>query len=183
MLNRIRMFSIIYLIGCLAGCATKQENTELKHLFDLNWKFRQGDISSAIEVDYNDTLWRNLDLPHDWSIEGKLNQLDSDKYLFNVGWYRKKFNLPSEWKNKSVTINFEGVKSEIKVYLNENLLARNPGTSDSFQFDLTPHLNYTNKNIIAVRINSSQHKDGKWLKGTGIPHHVWLFVADSPDSN
>ena len=182
MFNRPGIVFIIYLIGCLTGCAVKQENTELKQLFDLNWKFQQGDFSSAIAVDFNDAQWRNLDLPHDWSTDGKLDDMNSgleeDTSVSSVGWYRKQFILPSEWQNKSVAIYFEGCKRELKVYLNENLLAENTGTSDSLHYDLTPHLNYDNKNIIALRVNTSPQTNGKWLKGTGIPQHVWLLVTD-----
>ena len=43
---------------------------ERKQLFDYSWKFFLGDAASAQSKDFNDENWRNLDLPHDWSIEG-----------------------------------------------------------------------------------------------------------------
>lgn len=185
MFIRVRVLLVVlsFFLGCMTGCKGKQENTEQKQLFDLNWKFHQGDITSAIEVDFNDKQWRDLDLPHDWSIDGKLDRKNYTKdeggtFISDIGWYRKKFILPSDWQNKRVAVYFEGVNMETEVYLNENLLGENSGTSDSFHFDLTPHLNYTKKNIIAVRVNSSRQKDDTWPKGAGIPRHVWLLVSD-----
>ena len=184
MRNRFGMYLIVlsYFMLALAGCDRKQDYTGNKQLFDLNWKFCQGDITSAIEIDFNDTLWRNLDLPHDWSIDEKLkniNSINDDEVLASdVGWYRKKFLLPSNWKNKQVTIHFESVNMETQVYLNENYLGKNINPTNSLHFDLTPFLKYNKKNIIAIRVNKAQQKDGKWLKGTGMPEHIWLLVAD-----
>lgn len=183
MIYRVWMFIIVFFVCCIAGCTGKRENTELKQLFDLNWKFHQGDNPSAFEVKFNDTQWRNLDLPHDWSTDGKLNQTyfvkeNGDSSISDISWYRKKFVLPPEWQNRRVAIYFEGVKAEIQVYLNENILAVNTSASDSYHYDLTPYLNQSNKNIIAVRVNCTHYKNGRWNKGTGIHRHVWLMVAD-----
>ncbi|MBN1186204.1 MAG: beta galactosidase jelly roll domain-containing protein [Bacteroidales bacterium] len=185
MLYRIEKFFLllIYFIICITGCAGKQEDAEQKQLFDLNWKFYQGDITSAIEFDFNDGNWRNLDLPHDWSIDERLSQKNStkdkkDTFITGVGWYRKKFILPSDWENKRVTIYFEGINEKTKIFLNENLIEKKSKSSDPFHFDLTPYLNSDKKNIIAVRVNNSPQADGRWPKGTGLPRHVWLLVTD-----
>ena len=53
--------------------AQNKLNIERKQLFDYDWKFYLGDTASAKLKDFNDKGWRNLDLPHDWSIEGKIN--------------------------------------------------------------------------------------------------------------
>jgi beta-galactosidase len=50
-----------------------QHPGERKQLFDYNWKFFLGDTAAAKSKNFNDVHWRGLDLPHDWSIEGKLN--------------------------------------------------------------------------------------------------------------
>lgn len=184
MLNRLWIFLIICITACTTGCTVKKENVEQKQLFDLNWKFHQGDYISAIEFDFNDTRWRNLDLPHDWSMDERLSRKnflvgEANNAITNVGWYRKRFILPPEWQSKCIAVFFEGVKAEIKVYLNGNLLECKSGSPGSFHYELTPHLDYKEKNIIAVRLSSlQQQKDGMWPRGTGISRHVWLLVAD-----
>ncbi|MGE5805481.1 MAG: beta-galactosidase, partial [Ignavibacteria bacterium] len=82
-----------------------QENIQRKQFFDYNWKFFLGDSPSASALDFDDKTWRNLDLPHDWSIEGKLDPKNpmggaGGYFPAGVGWYRKSFSVPSAWKDK-----------------------------------------------------------------------------------
>src|SRR5687768_852361 len=80
--------------------------------FNKEWKFSLGDDSLARFTTYNDTAWRTLNLPHDWSIEGSF----SDKHSTTanqaalpagIGWYRKAFKLPSNAKDRRVFIHFD----------------------------------------------------------------------------
>src|SRR5438132_669898 len=78
-------------------------SSERKQLFDYNWKFFLGDSAAAAAKDFNDVHWRKLDLPHDWSIEGKVNPKNPTKggggyFPAGIGWYRKTFKAPIEWK-------------------------------------------------------------------------------------
>ena len=73
MLKHLKLLSktIVLFIG-IAGCVQAQESIQRKQLFDYNWKFYVGDAPNANTSDFDDKSWRNLDLPHDWSIEGKI---------------------------------------------------------------------------------------------------------------
>jgi beta-galactosidase len=102
---------------------THQESTKRKQLFDFNWKFFLGDTTSAKSKDFNDKNWRSLDLPHDWSIEGKINSKNptggaGGYFPAGVGWYRKTFQVPKEWKDKNISIYFEGVYMNSEVFVN-----------------------------------------------------------------
>ena len=113
--------AVLLMTGCIQGMDQKQEQTGRKVLFDYNWKFLLGDYPAVSTDGYNDDNWRNLDLPHDWSIEGKLDPNNSTGtgggYLpAGIGWYRKKFDAPSAWRGKRVSIYFEGV------YMNSEVL-------------------------------------------------------------
>src|SRR3954463_15803073 len=71
--------------------------------FNDSWKFFLGDDSAASKVGYNDRSWRSLNLPHDWSIEGKFSEKNPSGFNegalpVGVGWYRKTFILPSSYK-------------------------------------------------------------------------------------
>ncbi|MGF6846472.1 hypothetical protein QFZ51_001707 [Chitinophaga sp. W3I9] len=75
---------------------------ERKQLFDYSWKFFLGDVPEAKTKDFNDNNWRKLDLPHDWSIEGKINPKNptggaGGYFPAGIGWYRKAFQVPGEW--------------------------------------------------------------------------------------
>lgn len=177
MLKHDKLLAIVFLffMGCIVGCTTKQENTARKQLFDFNWKFHLGDISSANALEFNDKQWRDLDLPHDWSIDAKLNQKNP---MEGVGWYRKKFDIPSDWKSKSVSVYFEGVYKNAEVFINGTSLGVNPKGKTSFYYNLTPYLNYKKENNIAVRVNNSEQMDNAWHSESGIYRHVWLIVTD-----
>ena len=115
MLKSTRLLAIaIAIIICNFTGVKAQDNIPQKQLFDYNWKFFPGDAPNAAAANYDDNGWRNLDLPHDWSIEGKLDQKNpmsgaGGYFPAGIGWYRKKFNASSNWQGKRITIYFEGV--------------------------------------------------------------------------
>ena len=184
MLKSTRLLAIsIAIIICNFTGVKAQDNILQKQLFDYNWKFFQGDVPDAVAASYDDKGWRNLDLPHDWSIEGKLDQKNpmsgaGGYFPAGIGWYRKKFNAPSTWQGKRITIYFEGVYMNSEVYINGKSLGIHPYGYTSFAYDLTPYLNLNKENQIAVRVDNSQQKNCRWYSGSGIYRHVWMMVTD-----
>ena len=152
--------------------------------FDKQWKFALLDDSNASKSLYDDSKWRTLDLPHDWSIEGSF----SNKYptTFNegalpagIGWYRKKFSIPVSSKDKRVFINFDGVYKNSEVWINGNYLGKRPNGYISFRYELTSFLKFGNtKNIISVRVDNSEQPDSRWYTGSGIYRNVWLLTTN-----
>lgn len=183
MFSRVRFFSICFFlitVGIL-GCSSEQEIVERKQLFDLNWKFHRGELSAAFEVDFNDKQWKSIDLPHDWSSERKLNQEKKGEISTSedaIGWYRKKFNIPSDWQNMRVTVLFENDQLNAVVYINGVLLGENSDSLGSFLFDLTPYLKFDKENIIAVQVDHTDQNYEHSMKDTGITEHVWLLLSD-----
>lgn len=160
-----------------------QVYSQRKQLFDNEWKFYLGDVSDANSIDFKDQSWRNLNLPHDWSIEGKLDQKNTTGggggYLpAGIGWYRKNFNVPPSWKSKRVSIYFEGVYMNSEVFINGKLLGVHPYGYTSFYYDLSPFLDYNKKNVIAVRVDNSEQPNCRWYSGSGIYRHVWMIVTE-----
>jgi beta-galactosidase len=156
-----------------------------QHLFfDRGWCFARGDIAGAEAVLFDDTGWRTLDLPHDWSIEGPFSEDapcgGGGGYLpGGIGWYRKQFSLPSQGRDRQVTIQFDGVYKNCDVWLNGQHLGLHPYGYTSFYYDLTPHLySGEQENVLAVRVDNSQQPDARWYSGSGIYRHVWLIVTD-----
>lgn len=177
---------IVFLIlaNTVFGYAQDGNAFERKQLFDYNWTFFLGDIAGANANDFNDESWRKLHLPHDWSIEGKVHPKNptggSGGYFpAGVGWYRKTFNVPSEWEAKNVSIYFEGVYMNSEVFINGKSLGVYPYGYSSFSYDLTPYLNFGKENVIAVRVDNSQQMNSRWYSGSGIYRHVWMMVTDA----
>ncbi|HEY4784563.1 MAG TPA: glycoside hydrolase family 2 TIM barrel-domain containing protein [Bacteroidales bacterium] len=179
----ITVASLLF-VSCILGYAQKQENIERKQLFDYNWKFLLGDTAAAKSSNFDDKDWRVLDLPHDWSIEGKLSPKnptgrDGGYLPAGIGWYRKTFYVPGTWKDKCVSIYFEGVYMNSEVFINGKSLGVHPYGYTSFSYDLSSYLDFNHENVIAVRVDNSQQKNCRWYSGSGIYRHVWMFVTDS----
>jgi beta-galactosidase len=171
------------LLSCSSSQVQDQVNIGRKQLFDNNWKFFLGDTSAASAKDFNDDSWRSLDLPHDWSIEGKIDPKNptggSGGYFpAGIGWYRKTFTIPKELNDKNISIYFEGVYMNSEVYFNGKSLGIYPYGYSSFSYNLTPYLNFDKENVIAVRVDNSQQLNCRWYSGSGIYRHVWMMVTD-----
>jgi beta-galactosidase len=179
----IKQIALGFMLFVICFPIHAQNNTsfERKQLFDYNWKFFLGDTTSARLKDFNDTAWRKLDLPHDWSIEGKLNPKNpmggaGGYFPSGIGWYRKTFVTPKEWNSKRVSVYFEGVYMNSEVFINGKSLGVHPFGYTSFIYDLTPYLNYGKENVISVRVDNSKQVNSRWYSGSGIYRHVWLMV-------
>lgn len=145
--------------------------------FNENWLFSLSDDSLGASVSYNDSKWRKLDLPHDWSVEGQLSPslASCTGYLLGgIGWYRKHFQVTD--KAARHYIYFEGAYNRSEVYLNGHLLGKRPNGYISFMYDMTPYLK-EGDNVLAVRIDHSRYADSRWYTGSGIYRDVWMISA------
>jgi beta-galactosidase len=155
-----------------------------QHLsMDLNWSFTRGNPAGAQNTAFDDSGWHVLDVPHDWSIEGPFAQTNSTAgsggYLpAGIGWYRKHFATPAAFKDKLVTVQFDGVFMNADVYLNGHQIDHHAYGYTSFSCDLTPFLAATGKdNVLAVRVDNSAQPNSRWYTGSGIYRHVWADVT------
>ena len=152
--------------------------------FDDDWKFFKADAPGAAQPGFDDSQWRKLDQPHDWSIEGPFSKTNktggAGAWLpHGVGWYRKGFVLPPEQKDKHVSVEFDGVMQNSEVWINGVSLGKRPFGYVSFGYDLTPHLKFGVTNLIAVRADTSAQPASRWYSGAGIYRHVRLRVVDA----
>lgn len=141
--------------------------------------------ADIIKSDYDDSDWRHLTLPHDFSIEGDKvasGASNAQAYLQGgLGWYRKTFSVPASFQadRKRVTIDFEGVYQNSDVYLNGELVGNYPSGYTGFAYDLTDRLNYgeDETNTIVVKVQNPA-PSGRWYTGSGITRPVHLVVTD-----
>lgn len=167
----------------LASCSTVEKSRE-RIDFTENWKFHLGEDSLAYKADYDDTRWRTLDLPHDWSIEGDFSLSNpatpgGGALPGGIGWYRKGFVLDKSDVQKEIFIDFDGIYWNSKVWVNGTLIGERPNGYVSFRYALNPYLKYGEKNVITVRVDNSQQPNSRWYSGSGIYRNVWL-VKTSP---
>jgi len=180
-----KVIAIIFLllVSSIISYAQNQSHLERKQLFDSDWKFFLDDTAAAMSREFNDDSWRNLNLPHDWSIEGEINHKNPTGgaggfFPAGIGWYWKTFKVPNEWKNKNVSIYFEGVYINSEVFINGKSLGIYPNGYSSFSYNLTPYLDFDKENVIAVRVDNSQQVNCRWYSGSGIYRHVWMIVTE-----
>lgn len=137
--------------------------------------------------DYDDSKWEIVDVPHDGLINGTYDQagVKSHAYLpIETLWYRKHFNLPSDWKGQSIWVEFRGIFRATIVYFNgHRLLYHDSGyTTFLVRLDNATKVNYgegtKNENVIALEANADQSYSGWWYEGGGIYRHTWLFTTD-----
>ncbi|PZR22953.1 MAG: beta-galactosidase [Citrobacter freundii] len=155
--------------------------TRKQLLFNDNWKFNLGDASGAEKPAFNDGAWRKLTLPHDWSIEQPFSKqwASATGYLpGGIGWYRKTFDAPVNWKGKKVYIDFDGVYNNSEVWINGHYLGKRPNGFVAFSYDLTPYLNFGRENKIAVKADHSKFADSRWYTGSGIYRDVHLTIVN-----
>ncbi len=174
----MKRISILTLLLGLVLSAAAQVSFGDARLFNRDWLFNLSDDSLAIAPGYDDSAWRRLDLPHDWSIEHPLSPslASCTGYLpGGIGWYRKHFNVTDSAARHYIY--FEGVYNRSDVYINGHKLGHRPNGYASFMYDLTPYLNRDGDNVLAVRVDHSRYADSRWYTGSGIYRDVYLVSA------
>ena len=177
-------FALLVLLSLPAPAQTRGGSV----LFDDDWRFLRGGAQGAEGPDFDDSRWRRLDLPHDWSVEdlpGKgtpfdpaaVSQVSGGFTVGGTGWYRKSFDVPASEKGKRVRIQFDGVYMNAEVWLNGRRVGGHPYGYTSFWFDLTDKVNFGGRNVIAVKVRN-EGENSRWYSGSGIYRHVWLKTLD-----
>lgn len=146
-----------------------------------DWKFNLGDVPQGESLNLNDADWETIAVPHDWAIKGPFI-LDGDGNTGKlpwkgVGWYRHKFKLSAEQSGKRIYIIFDGVMAFPEVYLNGQLVGKWDYGYNSFYFDITDKVKFSEENILAVKADTRQH-DSRWYPGAGIYRKVQLLVVN-----
>ncbi len=160
---------------------TSTPRTELSA--DADWQFVLGDPPGGESLTFDDHAWPTITVPHDWSIEGAPSEKNNTGagggyYPSGVGWYRKSFTPPSNWRGKRVSLEFGGVSGETTVYLNGHKLGIHPYAYTSFRFDISSQLHLSVKNVVALRVDNSMQPNSRWYSGSGIYRHVRVVITN-----
>lgn len=152
--------------------------------WDTDWRFYAGGAQGAENASFDDSGWRALSLPHDWSMEdapgttspfqlNAVSQVNGGFTRGGTGWYRKTFALPAGATGQRVQVQFDGVYMNASVWLNGHLLGTHPYGYTPFWYDLTDYLKATGPNVLAVQVQN-EGVNSRWYAGSGIYRHVWL---------
>lgn len=125
---------------------------------------------------------RMVDLPHDAMLEEKRDPESPGGgavgyFLPGTYVYEKTFHVPSEWSDKYVAIQFEGVYRKSKVYVNGREAG---GCSYGYVPFTVPldDLKSGEENVIRVEVDNKDMPNSRWYSGAGIYRPVWLWVGE-----
>jgi len=172
----------------LGNCQSDQNEM---HLYGKGFTpySKSGRMVGVNALDFDDSSWRQIKLPHDWAIALEfINEPSTNSHGYkpvgwkfpenSLGWYRKKFELPAKDSDKQIFIKFDGVFRDCDVWINGFYLGNNQSGYIEFMYDVTDMLNYGAQNLIVVKVDASQY-EGWWYEGAGIYRHTWL-IKKSP---
>ncbi|MDD2953572.1 MAG: glycoside hydrolase family 2 TIM barrel-domain containing protein [Parabacteroides sp.] len=180
------MMPLVWLLSLLfTACSPVGGQARERSAWNGDWKFALSDsVQDYSSPDSDDSSWRILSLPHDWSIEGDFS-LDNPAtpgggaLPGGTGWYRKTFTLPEADRGRVIYVDFDGIYRNSEVWINGHSLGFRPNGYVSFRYDLTPYLNYGERtNVIAVRVDNSEQPNSRWYSGSGIYRNVWLVKVN-----
>ena len=122
-------------------------------IIDSNWRFIRQDVSGAQAVDFDDSSWANVNLPHTWNnLDG---QDGGNNYYRGIGWYRGHYAVDGSYTNRQFFLKFDGAFSIADVYVNGSFIGEHQGGFAAFTYDVTPYLNVGADNIFAVKVNNA----------------------------
>ncbi|NLZ04268.1 MAG: DUF4982 domain-containing protein [Phycisphaerae bacterium] len=150
--------------------------------FNADWLFVKGEQAENVtQLDFDDSAWQAVHLPHDWAIAGPFNPSENGyagKLPWRgVGWYRKTFRLDEADQGRRVYLDFDGVMAFPKVYVNGQLAGVWDYGYMSFRVDATPYVKFGETNVIAVQADTRQHGT-RWYPGAGIYRKVTMAICE-----
>ena len=171
--DRILTALLLLCCGCLCCSAAPGGVRELINL-NRGWTYLRGDHPGAEQVDYDDSEWEHIGLPHSFSIPYFLS---SDFYT-GYGWYRRTVDLSKTDMRKDIFLEFDGVFQEAEIYVNGSLAGTHRGGYTGFSVRITPYAR-PGHNVVAVRVNNLWRADlaprgGEHVFSGGIYRNVRL---------
>lgn len=200
MLNK--MFSFLTAVVCAAGvsmsvCRAEAGPSRVETSLTDGWKFHRGEADGAFMPGYDDSGWDKVSVPHDWAITGPFsieNDLQNVQIVQNmetkaslktgrtgglpyvgVGWYRTEFSVPD---GMTAELLFDGAMSEARVYVNGHEVCFWPYGYSPFHCDVTPYLNKSGSNVLAVRLENLPFSS-RWYPGAGLYRNVHLVCTSA----
>jgi beta-galactosidase len=171
----------VFLAVNFSARADVRKNTVL----DSGWRFMQGDPAglsgqamSPADVNWNDSIWQAVSLPHCWGWE---QAQSGQNYLRGPGWYRRHLAVEPQ-AGQRYFLRFEAASSVAEVYLNGEKLGQHRGAFGAFCFEITTNLSASGTNLLAVRVSNAAEPDIAPLSGDfpvygGLYRPVHLLVT------
>lgn len=176
-------------------------STRVVMSMDKDWSFYLGDIEKTAEKthgyiynaskagaypgvpqeNFDAREWEVVNLPHDWAIRQPFSEDGAADWAYKPSgkaWYRKVFAISEKYRDRKLTIEFEGVATNAVVYFNGSVIHRNYSAYTPFEVDITDRAHFGSRpNVLAVFVDADVW-EGWWYEGAGIYRHVWLNIKN-----
>lgn len=157
------------------GCGTEYFN----YLTKANSIHNEGPYA----MKFDDSSWQEVQVPHDWVASLPFAPEASHSHGYktvgwkypatSVGWYRKVLVIGQEDLGKHLSLRFDGIFRNARVWFNGFYMGTEPSGYVTQVYDITPYVNYGGDNVICVRADASL-EEGWFYEGAGIYRDVWL---------
>lgn len=181
----------LILLSLVLSCSRSDVQPDREIPFNTDWKFIRSNVENAQSPDFDDSDWRMLNLPHDYSIEDLAEKTGVQQVgpfseesaganatghvVGGTAWYRKHFTLDKTDEGKIIKILFGGIYMNSDVWINGQHLGNHPYGYTSFSYDLTDYLKPAGEeNVLAVQVKN-EGKNSRWYSGSGIYRNVSLI--------
>ncbi|MFQ3172956.1 MAG: beta-galactosidase [Polaribacter sp.] len=174
--SKLKLFIILMLVSVVVNAQRISVN------LNDSWKFNKADNTDFNKIDIDDTSWRVLNVPHDWSFEEGIDKKGTmgqrgGYHSGGIAWYRKKIDYEKTWDDKLIYIEFDGVYMNSEVWINGQYLGKRPYGYISFRYEISKYLN-SGKNTIAVRVDNELEPSARWYHACGIYAPVNLTIVN-----
>lgn len=161
----------------ISSAVSAREAISLK----TGWKFSKGNVENAAKIDFDDSKWQSITLPHDWAISGPFimegNGNTGKLPWKGEGWYRKSLDIPKAYTGKRIYLVFDGIMAFPQIFINGKLAGKWDYGYNSFYLDATDFLKAGEKNVLAIYVDTRMH-DSRWYPGAGIYRKIQMVVTD-----
>ena len=162
---------LVAMMVLVMGCGRENKAPRMVEDFNFEWRFSLGDSQAWAAPEFDDSKWRSLHLPHDWSVEGDFSADNPSTpgggaLPGGIGWYRKHFKTPD---SDRIFVEFDGVFMNSTVYVNGQEVGTRPYGYSSFSYDISPFVAPTGEdNVIAVRCDNAEQPNSRWYAAPSI---------------
>ncbi len=191
--------TLLLIITLLVALSTIEARTRTQFTLQKEWKFTREDNPRSSEIEYDDSEWQAVRVPHDWAIYGPFDkendihrmaivqdgQTTAIEHYGRTGglpftgaaWYRNTFSIPDFSEGKRVTIKFDGAMSNARVFVNGKEAGYWPNGYNTFYFDITGLINENGQgNTVAVRLENFEEQS-RWYPGAGLYRNVHVITT------
>ncbi|MDO5522737.1 MAG: beta galactosidase jelly roll domain-containing protein, partial [Bacteroidia bacterium] len=195
----MRLTLILTAVLFLATTSITKAQTRSQITLEKGWKFTREDNAAQSNINFDDSKWQSVTVPHDWAIYGPFDKQNDIHRMAIVqdgqttaiehygrtgglpftgaGWYRNNFSIPGFSADKRVKIQFDGAMSQSRVYVNGKEVGFWPNGYNTFYYDITDYINPNGQNnTLAVRLENNEEQS-RWYPGAGLYRNVHLITT------